>query len=100
MLAGAERGAASPEVRELWATVMEGFVRGDCGGHRGRARAGVAPNGIPARDLAISLNLMNERVLLATFAGLGPAVAEPHVVDTLVAVWLGAIYGEPIAAGK
>ena len=42
---------------------------------------------------------MNERVLLATFAGFGPAVNEADVVDTLVAVWFGAIYAQAISAG-
>ena len=100
MLAAADAGSASPEVRELWATVMEGFVEETVAAIEAERAAGVVPNGISARDLAISLNLMNERVLLATFSGLGPAVEEPHVVDTLVAVWLGAIYGEPVAAGE
>ena len=57
-----------------------------------RAR-GAAPDGIPARDLAIALNSMNERVLQATFAGHGPTVAEEDVIDVLLSVWLGAIYG-------
>ena len=100
MLAAADAGSASLEVRELWATVMEGFVEETAAAIEAERAAGVVPDGISARDLAISLNLMNERVLLATFSGLGPAVEEPHVVDTLVAVWLGAIYGEPVAAGE
>jgi hypothetical protein len=57
-----------------------------------RAR-GAAPAGVPARDLAIALNSMNERVLRATFAGHPPAIDEEHVVDVLLAAWLGAIYG-------
>jgi TetR/AcrR family transcriptional regulator, ethionamide resistance regulator len=36
---------------------------------------------------------MNERVLHATFAGDTPAVDEPRLIEALVAVWLGAIYG-------
>jgi AcrR family transcriptional regulator len=99
MLAAADAGSASPEVREVWTTVMEGFVEETAAAIEAERAAGAVPDGIPARDLAISLNLMNERVLLATFSGFGPAVDEEHVVDTLVAVWLGAIYGEP-GAGK
>ncbi len=55
---------------------------------RGAARPGVA-----ARDLAVALNSMNERVLYATFSGDGPAVAEADVVGVLLDVWLSAIYG-------
>ena len=94
MLAGAE-GSANPEVREVWGRVMEAFVEETAGAIEAERAAGNVPVGIPARDLAIVLNLMNERVLLATFAGYEPAVAEKDVVDTLVAAWLGAIYGAP-----
>ena len=57
------------------------------------ATRGAAPAGPPARDLAVALNSMNERVLYATFTGDGPAVAEDGAVDVLLEVWLRAIYG-------
>jgi hypothetical protein len=47
---------------------------------------------VAARDLAVTLNSMNERVLYATFSGDGPAVDEADVVDVLLEVWLCAIY--------
>jgi hypothetical protein len=57
---------------------------------------GAAPAGIPARDLAVALNLMNERVMYAVFAGEQPSVPEAQVVDTLLHVWLNSIYlGNP-----
>jgi hypothetical protein len=57
-----------------------------------RAR-GAAPAGLPARDLAIALTSLNERVIYGAVSGDGPAVAEADVVDVLLAVWLPAIYG-------
>ena len=57
-----------------------------------RAR-GAAPAGLPARDLAIALVQMNERVQYATFAGESPSLDEERVVDVLVDIWLRAIYG-------
>jgi TetR/AcrR family transcriptional regulator, ethionamide resistance regulator len=96
MLAGADASPASPEVRELWATVMEGFVEETAAAIEAERATGAAPDGVPARELAISLNLMNERVLLATFAGYEPAVGESEVVETLVSVWFSAIYGKPL----
>ena len=54
---------------------------------------GAAPAGPPARDIAVALTSMNERVLYATFTGDGPAVAEEGVVDVLLEMWLRAIYG-------
>jgi hypothetical protein len=48
---------------------------------------------VPARDLAVALNWMNERVLHTTFAGETPTIAEDGVVEVLLEIWLGAIYG-------
>ena len=61
-----------------------------------RTRGAAAP-GVSARDLAVALNSMNERVLYATLSGDGPAVAEDDVVGVLLEIWLGAIYGRPAA---
>ena len=61
-------------------------------------RRGAAPKGIPARQLAIALNSMNERVLYATFSGDGPALDESDAVDVLLTIWLTAIYGAPPTA--
>jgi TetR/AcrR family transcriptional regulator, ethionamide resistance regulator len=91
-LAATEARMTSAEVRDLWARVMEQFVEETTAAIEAERARGAAPDGIPARDLAVALNLMNERVLHATFAGHTPAVDEAHVIDALVAVWLGAIY--------
>jgi AcrR family transcriptional regulator len=91
-LACAEARVTNTEVRELWARVMESWTllvaeAIDC-----ERKRDAAPPGLPARDLAVVLNSMNERVLHATFAQDGPSVAEEDVVDVLLAVWLNAIY--------
>jgi TetR/AcrR family transcriptional regulator, ethionamide resistance regulator len=91
--AGADALATSVEARELWTGVMEGFVQATTAVIDAERARGAAPGGVPARALAIALNRMNERVLLTTFAGQGPAVEEADVLDVLVAAWLGAIYG-------
>jgi AcrR family transcriptional regulator len=101
-LAAADARATLPEVREQWARVMEGWVRDTealiaaerpAAPAMGAAGAAEAARGVPARDLAVALNLMNERVLHASFAGEAPAVGEDAVVDALVAVWVAAIRG-------
>jgi AcrR family transcriptional regulator len=92
-LAAADARVMSPEVRELWSGVMEGFVHETVAAIETERARGAAPEGLPASDLAIVLNSMNERVLHATFAGEAPAVEEQNVIDVLVAVWLSAIYG-------
>ncbi len=48
---------------------------------------------IAARDIAIALNLINQAMMRATFTGQQPAVDDDKVVDTLLHVWLNAIYG-------
>jgi hypothetical protein len=58
-----------------------------------RAR-GAAPYTIPARELATSLNLLNEAVMISAFAGHKPGLTDDRVLDNLVHIWLNAIYGE------
>lgn len=93
-LAGAEASATSPAVRELWSGVMEVWVGEATTAIEAERARGAAPPGVPARDLATALLVMNEHVMTATLAGRTPAIAEEHVVDVLLSVWLGAIYGD------
>jgi AcrR family transcriptional regulator len=92
-LAAAEASATSTEVRDLWSGVMETFVQETSAAIEAERARGAAPEHVPARDLAVALNTMNERVFHTIFAGQAPAVDQANVIDTLVAVWLGAIYG-------
>ncbi|MER7475508.1 TetR/AcrR family transcriptional regulator [Micromonospora sp. NPDC000018] len=92
VLACAQVRGTNAEVRRLWASVLERWVQAIETAIEAERRRGAAPDGLPARDLAIALNAMNERVWYATFAGDGPAVAERDVVDVLLDVWLAAIY--------
>jgi AcrR family transcriptional regulator len=100
-LACAQARATNAEVRELWARVLESWAQLVVEAIECERARGAAPPGLPARDLAVVLNSMNERVLHATFAQDGPSVAEPDVVDVLLTVWLNAIYQTttPPAAG-
>ncbi|MGY1808297.1 TetR/AcrR family transcriptional regulator [Blastococcus sp. SYSU D00669] len=91
-LAAAEARVTNPEVRELWARVVEQWVRHGTALIEAERAAGAAPPGPPARDLALALTAMNERALQATLTGDGPAIGEDDVVDVLLDVWLAAIY--------
>ncbi|MCW2536945.1 MAG: TetR/AcrR family transcriptional regulator [Modestobacter sp.] len=91
-LAAAELRFSNADVRALWARVSEDWVAACAEAIEAERRRGAAPPGLPARDLAIVLNQLNERVLYGTFSGDGPAVAEDDVVDVLLDVWLSAIY--------
>jgi AcrR family transcriptional regulator len=95
-LAWAEARSTNAEVRALWAQVLEGWVQRCTTAIQGERDRAAAPDGVAARDLAVTLNSMNERVLYATFSGDGPAVDEADVVDVLLEVWLSAIYQRAI----
>jgi TetR/AcrR family transcriptional regulator, ethionamide resistance regulator len=94
-LAAAELRFTNADVRALWARVSETWVAACTRAIESERRRGAAPPGLPARDLAIVLNQLDERVLYGTFSGDGPAVAEEDVVDVLLEIWLSAIYGRP-----
>lgn len=46
-------------------------------------------------SLATALNATSEAVIRAILTGQQPAVPEDAVIDTLVAVWINAVYGTP-----
>jgi hypothetical protein len=60
-----------------------------------RAR-GAAPVTLPADELSAALNLLNEKVMLSSFADDRPSVPRERVLETLVHVWMTSIYGEQI----
>lgn len=91
-LACAQVRGTNAEIRQLWATVMERWVQCATTAIEAERERSAAPAGLPARDLAVALNSMNERVLYATFSDDGPAVAESTVVDVLLTIWLNSIY--------
>ncbi len=92
-LAWSQARSTNAEIRDLWARVFAGWVHRCAEAIEAERLRGTAPSGPPARDLAVALTSMNERVLYATFTGDGPAVAEAGAVDVLLEVWLRAIYG-------
>jgi TetR/AcrR family transcriptional regulator, ethionamide resistance regulator len=92
-LAGAEIRAVNAEARELWSGVMERWVADTALAIETERVRGAAPDGVPARELAVALVSMNERVLYAAFTGEAPAIAEDRALDVLLPIWLNAIYG-------
>lgn len=92
-LAAAELRPTNSEARDLWGQVMEGWVADTTAVIEAERARGAAPPGQPARDMAIALVQMNERVQYATFAGESPSLEDSRVLDVLVEIWLRAIYG-------
>ena len=93
VLAAAELRTTNEEARDLWTQVMEGWVADVTAVIEAERARGAAPPGQPARDLAIALVQMNERVQYASFAGEAPSLEDDRVLDVLVEIWLRAIYG-------
>ncbi|WP_412973656.1 TetR/AcrR family transcriptional regulator [Mycolicibacterium conceptionense] len=92
--AGAEALDSSPEFRAFWSGLMQKWIALTAALITAERQRAAAPETIPAMDLATSLNLMNERTMMAALGAEQPAVAHDKVVDTLAHIWLTSIYGE------
>jgi AcrR family transcriptional regulator len=93
--AAADLSAVNEDARALWSSIMEGWVADVTEMIEAERERGVAPAGLPARDLATALVQLNERALRAIFVEESPALAEERAIDTLSHIWLSTIYGSP-----
>jgi TetR/AcrR family transcriptional regulator, ethionamide resistance regulator len=89
--------ASEGELRQTWLTLMQKWIDQTASAIKAERGRGAAPETIPAEDLAVTLNLMNERAMIAVFSAEQPAVPYEHVVETLTHIWLTSIYGTPPA---
>jgi AcrR family transcriptional regulator len=92
--AGLDAFATSTEARGWWQSFMQKWIDQTAELIAAERARGVAPDTIPAQDLATSLNLMNERMMMATINDEAGAVDRERIIDTLTHVWLTSIYGE------
>ncbi len=83
----------STEVREVWRQLLERFVERTAAAIEAERARGAAPPGVPARDLAICLVSMNEKVFEVMASDAQPAITQDRTLDALVGVWVSAIYG-------
>ena len=88
-----EARSSNTEARDLWARFMQKWIDHTAQVIEGERARGVAPETLPAHELSTALNLMNEQVMASSFAGQQPAVPEKRVLDSLVHIWINAIYG-------
>lgn len=87
--------ATSAEFRTMWSAAMQRWIDHTEALIVVERTRGAAPDTIPARDLATSLNLMNERAIMTTLSADQHAIGEERLVDTLSHIWLSSIYGDP-----
>jgi len=91
----ADSARTNSDMRQLWSRFMEKWV-----GHitvvieTERSR-GAAPVTLPAAELSAALNLLNEKLMLSSFAGDSPSLPKDRLLETLVHIWVTSIYGEP-----
>jgi TetR/AcrR family transcriptional regulator, ethionamide resistance regulator len=88
----AEAVTSRPEFGDVWSRFMQERIDQTASLIVAERERGAAPDGIPAVELAISLNRMNERTMIAALAE-QPTPAQHRVVDTLSHIWLSSIYG-------
>lgn len=81
------------QIDELWSSSMTAWVRYTTEAIACERLRGVAAPGLDARNLAIALNLMNERVISSVFVGEDPFIPESDVAGVLTSLWLQTIYG-------
>lgn len=89
----AERSRSNDEISTLWSRFMQKWVAHSAAiidVERGR---GAAPDTLPAVELSTALNLVNEKIMLSSFAGEVPSIPGDRVLDTLVHIWMASIYG-------
>jgi TetR/AcrR family transcriptional regulator, ethionamide resistance regulator len=91
-VAGAAAKATNPEVRQLWSTLMHGWISFTTVAIKAERKRGAAPDTVTAEDLSVALNMLSERVMVATFTAEEQAIPEDRVIDTLVHIWLASIY--------
>jgi AcrR family transcriptional regulator len=85
--------ARNEEVRALWSKSMQSWVDFSSDVIRSEQARGAAPEGTDPHDLAVSLNLMNERVITAVLNRESPAIEESSALDVLSTIWIRSIYG-------
>ncbi len=95
--AAAQARRTNAEVGALWEQLVESFVARTTRVIEFERARGAAPSISPARELAVCLVRMNERVFesLTQDADAGPdaQISRRRTLDAVIAVWLAAVYG-------
>jgi TetR/AcrR family transcriptional regulator, ethionamide resistance regulator len=100
VVAVAAAKATNPEVQQLWLTLMQRWITHTTAAIQTERERGYAPATVPAADLSVALNMLNERVMAATFTAEEPAIPQERVIDTLVHIWMASIYDADGASGS
>jgi AcrR family transcriptional regulator len=90
----ADAARTNKDLRELWSRFMQKWVGHIATVIKSERARGAAPVTLPAHELSAALNLLNEKIMLTSFADECPSVPHERLVETLVHIWVTSIYGE------
>jgi TetR/AcrR family transcriptional regulator, ethionamide resistance regulator len=89
-----EHWHAVPELRDRWLAVVEQFTDAVATQIDRERKAGTAPAGPDSRQLAAALLWSTDRCLyVAAIGGDDDLPSETDIVEPLICLWLGALYG-------
>jgi TetR/AcrR family transcriptional regulator, ethionamide resistance regulator len=97
MNAVVEHSHAVPELESLWRSYVDRFVEEIATRIECDRAAGSAPAGVDARKLATGFAWSGERLFYVATRGVDsrlPSIED--AVDTIYAMWVGAVYGEAV----
>ncbi|AEV72502.1 transcriptional regulator [Mycolicibacterium rhodesiae NBB3] len=94
MLAGWTARPTNAEMQTMWSQFMQKWIDYTADSIQAERDRGAAPETVPARDLAIALNLMNERTMIAAYADEKDSIAHGQIVNTLAHIWVTSIYAK------
>ncbi|KKC01730.1 TetR/AcrR family transcriptional regulator [Mycobacterium nebraskense] len=90
----ADAARTNKDLRDLWSRFMQKWVEHITAVIETERARGAAPVTLPAHDLSAALNLLNEKVMLTSFADERPSVPNGQLLDTLTHIWVTSIYGQ------
>lgn len=90
----ADAARSNKDVDDLWSRFMQKWVDHITTVIEAERARGAAPVTLPARNLSAALNLLNEKVMLSSFADARPSVPSEQLLDTLVHIWVSSVYGD------
>jgi TetR/AcrR family transcriptional regulator, ethionamide resistance regulator len=90
----ADAARTNKDLRELWSRFMQKWVAHIATVIDAERSRGAAPVTLPSHELSAALNLLNEKVMLTSFADERPSVPDERLLETLVHIWVTSIYGE------
>lgn len=89
----ADAARSNKDVDDLWSRFMQKWVDHITTVIEAERSRGAAPVTLPAHNLSAALNLLNEKIMLSSFADGRPSVPNDELLDTLVHIWVSSIYG-------